>query len=52
MGITPSRKSSHQLPTPEYNIWAMNRLDNVRRISIEEWIEYDRKTAGRREKIR
>ncbi|NEQ35318.1 MAG: site-specific DNA-methyltransferase [Okeania sp. SIO3I5] len=36
----------------EYNIWAMNRLDNVRRMSIEEWIEYDSKTAGRREQIR
>ncbi len=37
----------------EYNnIWAMNRLDNVRRMSVEEWIECDRKTVRRREKIR
>jgi site-specific DNA-methyltransferase (adenine-specific) len=36
----------------EYNTWAMDRLDNVRRMSVEEWIEYDRKTAERRESIR
>jgi len=37
---------------PEYNIWAMNRIDNVRKMSVEDWIEYDRKVAERRESIR
>ncbi|MCB9457759.1 MAG: site-specific DNA-methyltransferase [Anaerolineaceae bacterium] len=37
---------------PEYNGWAMDRLDNVRRMRIEDWIESDRKTAERRESIR
>lgn len=36
----------------EYNGWAMNRLDNVRRMSVDDWIDYDRKVAERREKIR
>jgi len=36
----------------EYNTWAMDRINNVRRMSVEEWIEYDRKTAERRESIR
>lgn len=36
----------------EYNTWAINRLENVRRMSVEDWIEYDRKTAERRESIR
>jgi len=36
----------------EYNIWAINRLENVRRMSVAEWIDYDRKTAERRESIR
>ncbi len=36
----------------EYNTWAMERLDNVRCISVDKWIEYDRKTADRRESIR
>lgn len=36
----------------QYNVWAMDRLDKVRRMTIEEWIEFDRKTAERREKIR
>ncbi|MGK7922770.1 MAG: site-specific DNA-methyltransferase [Trichodesmium sp.] len=36
----------------EYNVWAMDRLDKVKRMSVEKWIEYDRKTAERREKIR
>jgi len=38
--------------SPEYNGWAMDRLDNVRRMRIDEWIDYDRKVAERREKIR
>ncbi len=36
----------------EYNEWAMERLDNVRRVSIDKWIGFDRKTAARREGIR
>ena len=35
-----------------YNEWAINRLQNVRRMSKEEWIAYDRKNAERRESIR
>lgn len=37
---------------PQYNIWAMDRLDRVPKMTVEEWIECDRKTAKRREKIR
>jgi len=36
----------------EYNMWAMDRIDNVRKMTVEDWIEYDRKTAERRESIR
>jgi site-specific DNA-methyltransferase (adenine-specific) len=36
----------------EYNTWAMDRIDNVRRMSVAAWIEYDRKTSERRESIR
>lgn len=36
----------------QYNLWAIERLENVRRISIAEWIEFDRKNAERRESIR
>ncbi len=36
----------------EYNDWAIDRIDNVRRMSIDEWIEHDRKVAERRESIR
>ncbi len=36
----------------EYNTWAINRIENVRRMSVDEWIDYDRKTAERRESIR
>ena len=35
-----------------YNVWGMDRLDNLRRMSVDEWIEYDRKAAERRESIR
>ncbi|MBI4581338.1 MAG: site-specific DNA-methyltransferase [Planctomycetes bacterium] len=38
--------------SPQYNEWAVNRIENVRRMSIEEWIEFDRRTADRRESIR
>ena len=37
---------------PEYNVWAMDRLDKVRKMSVEAWIDRDRQTAERREKIR
>ena len=36
----------------QYNQWAIDRLENVRRMSKEEWIAIDRKTAERRESIR
>jgi len=36
----------------QYNQWAIERLENVRRMSIAEWIELDRKNAERRESIR
>lgn len=36
----------------QYNQWAIERLENVRRMSIAEWIEFDRKNAERRESIR
>jgi site-specific DNA-methyltransferase (adenine-specific) len=36
----------------EYNNWAIKRLENVRRLSKEEWINFDRKNAERRESIR
>lgn len=35
-----------------YNEWAIQRLRNVRRMTKEEWIAYDRKNAERRESIR
>ncbi|MDD5058356.1 MAG: DNA methyltransferase [Sideroxydans sp.] len=37
---------------PQYNQWAIERLENVRRMTKEEWIAHDRKTAERRESIR
>ena len=36
----------------EYNAWAMDRIDNVRRMSVDAWIDHDRKNAERRESIR
>ncbi|MDR0525347.1 MAG: site-specific DNA-methyltransferase, partial [Spirochaetaceae bacterium] len=36
----------------EYNTWAINRIDNVIRRSVAEWIEYDKTNAKRRESIR
>ena len=35
-----------------YNQWAIERIENVRRMTKQEWIEHDRKTAERRESIR
>lgn len=37
---------------PEYNEWAINRLENVARKTKEEWIEFDRATETRRNSIR
>lgn len=37
---------------PTYNAWAVERIKNVRRMSVAEWIEHDRKVAARREGIR
>lgn len=37
---------------PQYNRWAITRIKNVRRMTVEQWIEYDRKVASRREGIR
>lgn len=36
----------------EYNDWAMERLKNIKEMPVEKWIEHDRKTVERREKIR
>ncbi|GAQ00087.1 DNA-methyltransferase [Leptolyngbya sp. NIES-2104] len=36
----------------EYNQWAVRRIENVRRLTKDEWIAYDRKNAERRESIR
>ncbi len=36
----------------EYNDWAFRRIENVRRMTKEEWISLDRKNAERRESIR
>jgi site-specific DNA-methyltransferase (adenine-specific) len=37
---------------PEYNGWAVERIENVRRTSVDDWIEQDRRNAARRESIR
>lgn len=34
------------------NEWAIERIKNVRRMTDDEWIAHDRKTAERRESIR
>lgn len=36
----------------EYNTWAINRVDHVVIRSIEQWIQFDRENAQRRESIR
>lgn len=36
----------------EYNSWAIRRIENVRRMTTEEWIALDRRNAERRESIR
>lgn len=35
-----------------YNDWAVERINNVRRMTVEQWIEHDKKVAARRESIR
>ncbi|MCM0620509.1 DNA-methyltransferase [Nocardioides bruguierae] len=37
---------------PEYNAWAVQRLENVQRRTEQEWIEHDRAAARRRASIR
>lgn len=36
----------------EYNEMAIGRIKNVKQMTVEKWIEYDKKVAARREKIR
>lgn len=36
----------------QYNQWAIDRLESIRRMTKEQWIEYDRKIAERRGSIR
>ena len=36
----------------EYNDWATKRIENVRRMTKEEWLAFDRKNAERRVSIR
>ncbi len=36
----------------EYTRWAVERIENVKRTPVDEWIEHDRRNATRRESIR
>lgn len=36
----------------QYNEWAVTRIQNFKRMTVEEWIEYDRQVTARRESIR
>lgn len=36
----------------QYNDWAIQRIEHVQRLSVDEWIELDRTNAARRESIR
>jgi len=36
----------------EYNTWTIQRMESVKRQTIEEWVDFDRKNAARRESIR
>lgn len=38
--------------TGKYNDWAVRRIENVRRMTVEEWVQLDRANAARRESIR
>lgn len=35
-----------------YNDWAVQRIENVRRMTVEQWLRHDRANAARRESIR
>lgn len=37
---------------PQYNQWAIERIESVQRMTKDEWIAHDRKIAERRESIR
>jgi site-specific DNA-methyltransferase (adenine-specific) len=37
---------------PQYNTWAIERLEKIQHMTKEEWIAHDRKVAQRREAIR
>ncbi|MBF0402424.1 DNA-methyltransferase [Candidatus Magnetominusculus xianensis] len=37
---------------PQYNDWAIQRLENIREMTVDQWIEHDRKVQERRESIR
>jgi site-specific DNA-methyltransferase (adenine-specific) len=37
---------------PEYNKWAIERLENVRRMSVVDWLQFDLRNAQQRESIR
>ncbi|MCL2772600.1 MAG: site-specific DNA-methyltransferase [Oscillospiraceae bacterium] len=37
---------------PEYNMWAVNRINNIVYRSVDEWILFDKANAKRRESIR
>ncbi len=36
----------------EYNVWAIERIEKVKKIPEQEWIEFDRQNVERRNKIR
>ena len=36
----------------QYNQWAIDRIEGVKRRSVAQWLEFDRETAARRESIR
>jgi site-specific DNA-methyltransferase (adenine-specific) len=36
----------------DYNEMAIERIEDVKQMSVEQWIEYDKKVAARRERIR
>jgi site-specific DNA-methyltransferase (adenine-specific) len=36
----------------DYNEMAIGRIENVKEMSVEQWVEYDKKVAARRERIR
>jgi len=36
----------------EYNAWAIQRMESVKRQTVDEWVDFDRRNAARRESIR